>query len=333
METVRQNSKTTARVGIIGAGNIASRWDEVSTSMEAKTHAKAFSQTAGCQIVSILDQDTKRAEEAAQFWKIPHSTSKLSDFVAQDLDVICLCTPEAARLSILKDIPAKKGMVLICEKPLAATAQEAEGIVKLCQEKGWLLMVNFIRSFGQGFQELHKILQTQELGTLEKIIAHYGKGFRNNGSHMLQLILQLAGKPTQAKTLNTFPDDRSSTDDKTLDVQIQFSGLNAYMTANDHRDFTVFEVDLFLSQGRIQVSDRGNKIEVSKVIDDPVYPGYKILKKDRELSAGLKNHFSNLALEAIALWKKGSQDSSQIQSVLLTHHLIEELSKRGSYGI
>jgi predicted dehydrogenase len=339
MATIQASSKTIARVGIVGCGNIASLWDENKSgkgSAPAKTHAKAFSRFKKSQIVVFMDQDIRRAKKAAAFWKVKNFTDQIADVNSQKLDILCLCTPEVARLSILKQVTGRKGMVIVCEKPLASTIDEASAIVQFCKDRGWQLLVNFVRTYGEDLRVVRKMVEQRKLGAFEKIISNYGKGLRNNGSHMLHLILQLAGNPVSGSRLKSFPDERAETADPTLDLILNFAKgtetFSAYITANHHQSFNVFELDLFFNRGRIKISERGNKIEIFKSTSDKEYPGYKVLKVDKVLTKGLKNYFENLAQEAVNL-SRGTGQSALLEPVILSQQIIESIQQRGSYGI
>jgi predicted dehydrogenase len=324
MENQSIDQRTTARVGLIGCGQIASLWDELSPSAEAKTHAGAFAKDPRFQLAAFFDQDLDRATNASRFWKQGAAMSSFEEFLKMDLDVISICTPESVRLSILQKLPAQKPLVLICEKPLAGNLTEARDILALVQASKWKLAINYIRRYGAGFQALQKRLQQKEWGAIQKVIATYGKGLRNNGTHMLDLMNFLFGKAETVMWLGTVPDDRVQTDPTQDLLMTTASGVPIYMTAVDHNRYTLFEFQIFCEKARVRVFNRGETIQLELVEDDPKYPGYRILGPAQDLESGLKNHFENLASEAYELWTdRKKQSSSTAQAAVELIQLVD----------
>lgn len=325
MATTRKDSKAIVRVAIIGCGNIGSLWDESDSAGLAKTHAKAFATHPQATLVSMMDVSKVRAEKAASFWKVPHFTDSTAELLLQNPDIVCLCTPEKIRLSELEKIPEQAGLVIVCEKPLASSLEEASKIEALVKRKKWHFLVNYTRRYGDGFIELKKIIDAQVYGKIDKIICQYGKGLRNNGTHIVDTLNYLLGPATQPVLLRKISDDRA-TQDPTTDLSLQYSEAAAYLIGTDHRNYTVFEMDLHFNKGRVCVSDRGHIIETWKTVNDPVYPGYTVLQKDKVLASGLAKHFENMADRAVQMsFEKSHPDVSSLSSAIETLRLIDQM--------
>ncbi len=325
MATVRQDSKTAIRVAIIGCGNIGSLWDESPSADLAKTHAKAFATHPMTTIVSMMDSSKARAEKAASYWRVPHFTDSTAELLLQKPDIICLCTPEDVRLSELEKIPEQSGLVIVCEKPIANSLEEAARIEALVKIKKWHFLVNYTRRYGDGFIELKKIIDDQVYGKINKIICQYGKGLRNNGTHVIDTLNYLLGMATNPVFLKKVEDDRIN-QDATIDLSLQYPDATAYILGTDHRDYTVFEMDLHFKKGRISVTDRGHNIDAWKTINDPVYPGYTVLEKDKKIPSGLSRHFENLADRAVQLsFEKRHPEISSLSSAIETLKVIHQM--------
>jgi len=327
MENQSAHQRTTARVGLIGCGQIASLWDEqpqTSSNSNAKTHAGAFAKDSRFELCAFFDADLKRAQAAAGFWKKGVATSSLDELLKMDLDIISICTPESVRLSIFKQLPLTKPLVILCEKPLASNLSEAKEILALAQKSSWKIAINYIRRYGSGFQAIQKRMSRNEWGPVQKVIATYGKGLRNNGTHLLDLMNYLFGRAQSVSWLGTVQDDRVQTD-PTQDLLIQTeAGVPIYVTAVDHNLYTVFEFQVFFEMARLRVFNRGESIQIEMVEEDRKYPGYKILGSPRDLESGLQNHFENLASEAYELWKgQKTESSSTVQAAVQLIQLVE----------
>ena len=112
------NKKPIARVGIIGCGNIASILDEKSSASDfAKTHAKAYRQDLRFDLAALCDLNDSRLLTAQQAWSVKFATTRIEEFLAQNLDIVSLCTPVEMQLELLKKILEHKVKVVFCEKP------------------------------------------------------------------------------------------------------------------------------------------------------------------------------------------------------------------------
>jgi hypothetical protein len=74
-----------------------------------------------------------------------------------------------------------------------------------------------------------------------------------------------------------------------VDGVLRFQNAFIHLIAGDERLHSLFEIDLIFSNGRYQLVDSGLNLSISSVKEDPVFPGYKILKPNEFRSSTL-NH-------------------------------------------
>jgi predicted dehydrogenase len=94
------------------------------------------------------------------------------------------------------------GVHVLIEKPIAASIAEAESLVNAAAETGCILQVGHIERFNPAFQELSKVLKTEELLALE---AHRISPYSSRANdvsvvldlmiHDIDLLLELARSP------------------------------------------------------------------------------------------------------------------------------------------
>src|SRR5699024_517541 len=124
---------TVLKVGIIGAGGIA-------TSVHIRSYLNSGFEV---EIVGIADVALERAQEVAAEFDIPHVFSSYNElFDKIDLDAVSVCVPNKfhadASMSALK-----AGCHVLCEKPPAMNAEEAELMMKTAEEAGKILTYGF----------------------------------------------------------------------------------------------------------------------------------------------------------------------------------------------
>ena len=141
-------------VGIIGCGSVA-RWKYV----------KNLAEMSG---VSLRAFYGGRAEEFQQQYGAPGSAvcRDLAEFLArEDVDAVCICTPNNSHAEIaLAALRARKHV--LCEKPMAISAEDAVRMVETAEQMGVLLTVGHQSRFSPAAQALYRQLREGAFGSL-----------------------------------------------------------------------------------------------------------------------------------------------------------------------
>ncbi|NLL71268.1 MAG: Gfo/Idh/MocA family oxidoreductase [Epulopiscium sp.] len=189
------------KVGIIGAGSIS------------HFHTRAYQKLENVEVVAVCDLNEERAKAYAKEYHIPHVFTNHHDMLQmEDLDAVSVTTWNNGHAPISIDA-LKAGKHVLCEKPLAMNAKEAEEMVKVSKETGKLLMVGFVRRFGENTKLLKEAIEQNQLGDVyyakTGCIRRWGNpgGWFSDwkrsgggpvidlGVHMIDLVRYLNGKP------------------------------------------------------------------------------------------------------------------------------------------
>jgi len=93
-----------------------------------------------------------------------------------------------------------------------------------------------------------------------------------------------------------------------VDARIVFdNGTVATLTALDAERFSLFEMDIIGTRGRVRVVDSCNRLEHFWVGESDYYPGYRALRKEAEVSGDLGQALPN-AVENILSCLDGKSD-------------------------
>ena len=135
------------RVGIIGAGNIAT-----------SAHLPAYQElTDIVEVVAIADIVPERAQAAAEKYGIPHYFASVEELMANvDVDYIDICTWTAAHAPVCI-AAAKAGKNILCEKPLAATLEQGLAMEKAVKEAGVQFMLAVVTRYGAEQQKVREL--------------------------------------------------------------------------------------------------------------------------------------------------------------------------------
>ena len=115
-------------VGIIGLGRIACGLD-TPDGPEIRTHLKACLADGRFRVAALSDIDVDRARRVAQDWAPEAEAIPPGDFVGRRFDAVCIATPDDTHAGLLEALTRAPPRAVLCEKPLAVSARDAEGAV------------------------------------------------------------------------------------------------------------------------------------------------------------------------------------------------------------
>ena len=269
------------KAAVIGCGKIGS---ELSVDPllrgDVFTHAEAYSRCKGTTLVALCDSDPARLMAAGALWGTTGLYSNALELIAAEpIDVLSICTPTATHAEVLRNIlgGTNTPRAILCEKPLGLTLAESEEMAALAESKNVVLATVYMRRYANNFRALKAFIDKGGIGKLQAITGVYIKGTFHNGTHWFDMLRYLAGEVDFVSALNTLGETR---DDPTLDVALRLkSGVFATLRAADHTAYTVFEMELFGTGGRVRIVDSGFEIEVYTPQPSERYAGYVELQR------------------------------------------------------
>ena len=266
------------RSAIIGCGQIAGGYDEQAGSDEAvRTHAKAYQLQPATALVAVADEDRRRAREFSAHWGNPAVYTDAAQMLASvGPDIVSICTPDDTHADLLElclDCPSIKAVW--CEKPLTTEVDRAEAIVSTYAQRGVVLAVNYQRRWDPEMQRIKRALQRGELGNIQKVVVYYTKGICHNGSHAVDLLLDWFGPPGEMQVLGSHLDFVA--DDPTVDARLLLGDVPVYLIGADEREYSIFEMYILGTLGRVNVKNFGRETEWFRRQPDPLLEGYQEL--------------------------------------------------------
>lgn len=92
------------------------------------------------------------------------------------MDFVCIVTPNHLHFEPAK-LAMENGFHVVCDKPLALDADEAEVMVRIKEETGMLFALTHTYSGYPMVKEAKKLIQDSKLGTLRKVVVDYKQGW------------------------------------------------------------------------------------------------------------------------------------------------------------
>ncbi|MGI6715618.1 MAG: Gfo/Idh/MocA family protein [Eubacteriales bacterium] len=156
----------TVNVGIIGTGGIAG------------FHMAGYKANPNAKVVAVCDIDYEKAKRFAAAHGVPNVYADYNEMLAKEsLDAVSVCTWNAAHKA--PTIAAlNAGVNVICEKPMAMNQAEAEEMLEAAKKNNKLLMIGFVRRFGNDAAILKKFIDGGTMGDVYYAKATY---LRRNG--------------------------------------------------------------------------------------------------------------------------------------------------------
>lgn len=324
--------KQVAKAGVIGCGQIGSWLDERSYSRKSpKTHAGMYHALSQFELVALCDSNKERLAQAKSFWKCPNASTDLDAFLAQPLDIVSICTPPKDRDTLIQKVIAAGIKTIFCEKPLGEESKTIQHIQKMICQKSVQMPINYLRRYDSHLSEMALDIQKGKFGDIQKVVCHYGKGLKNNGSHMLDLLNLFFGTPKSVRAVGRLKDERMSSADPTISAILFYGKLQpfeVYLTAQNHQHFTTFEMDLFFNQKRIVIAEAGRKIKYYKITKDKDFANYLVLTQEAVVKNGMKETFLNAGLEVYQLWQgKKKKPTSTVQNSMELYKVIDAIKR------
>ncbi len=197
----------TVRIGIVGT----SWWIDTMFGPALQSHPQA-------EMVAICGRDQSRAAEMAAKYGIPQVYSDYRAMIAQsDLHAVVIATPDDLHHEIARHA-LDAGLHVLCEKPLALTAQQAWEMYAQAEAARVRHMVLYTYRWLPFFQYAHDLIDQGYIGRCYHCEFHYLGGYARHpeyswrfdqerangalgdlGSHMIDLARWLVGDITQVK--------------------------------------------------------------------------------------------------------------------------------------
>jgi len=130
------------KVGVVGVGHLG------------KLHAKLYNQVENAELVGVIDLDSEKAESIAKEFGCKKYDSV--DALFKDVDAVNIVTPTMSHHKIAVSAIKNKKHLFI-EKPVTATEEQAQDLIKLSKEHNCIIQVGHIERFNPAMLALEDV--------------------------------------------------------------------------------------------------------------------------------------------------------------------------------
>ena len=131
----------------------------------------SFAKSKNAKLVAVVSREKDKAARVARKFK-PSAHYSNAEYAAclanPEVSAVFVATPNGLHESFTVQA-AQAGKHVLCEKPLAATAEQAARMVEACRRNGVLLMTAYRKYFEPSTLYLKQLIQNGELGRIDVI--------------------------------------------------------------------------------------------------------------------------------------------------------------------
>jgi predicted dehydrogenase len=130
-------------IGVIGVGHLG------------KLHSKMFKEISNCDFVGVYDTNPEQAKSVADEFEV--KTFNSIDELLANVKAVSIASTTTAHYEVAKKC-FEKNIHVFVEKPITATIEEGEELVKLAKEKNLKFQVGHIERFNPGLLSLESFI-------------------------------------------------------------------------------------------------------------------------------------------------------------------------------
>ncbi len=231
------------RIAIVGTGGIAHE------------HMKAYLALADrCEVVALVDIIPGKAKRFMEEFHLQCDTYENHEDILdrKDIDLADVCTPPYVHASISINC-LRSGKNVVCEKPMAASLEECDAMIKARDESGKLLSIIAQNRFRKGIRDLKLLLDSNIAGPVRhaQVDSFWWRGHcyydlwwrgtwekegggctLNHAVHHIDMLLWMMGLPDKVTSvLANTAHDNAEVEDLSVSI-LQYPNALAQLTAS-----------------------------------------------------------------------------------------------------
>ncbi len=168
------------------------------------------------KLISVYSNNINRAKEISGKFSADNAFSDYDEFLSSNIDIVYIGSKNSDHYDqVIK--AANAGKHILCEKPMALNSNQAEEMVKICEEKGVMLIVNYLHRFHPIARKARELVNKGMLGKIVSISVSFNIDLAPNdnyrfkkefsgggalwdlGTHMIDLLRFFGGEIAEIK--------------------------------------------------------------------------------------------------------------------------------------
>ena len=318
------------RVALVGLGKIGWLADRDERRPQPRSHMSAWQFCPRAELVAVCDSNPQRmAHKHALDYTDVGDMFKL----AGPFDIVSVATPPGTHRAIVEACAAAKTPLVVCEKPLAGSVDDAQAMVDACRAAGTTLLVNHGRRFHPMIQAVKAELDNGRIGRPRSALAACSGGLWSGASHMVDLLRWFLGdvERVAGHRRGSCAEDGVEAG---YDAHLRFrSGATASLHAVDIRRYVQFALTVFGEEGILALDEAGLRARWGKADDSyPLAGGYRHVVADGGLEAAPTTFLGEMVAHAVAVLDGREVPCSTGEDGLAVVRILEALAESNDSG-
>ena len=270
------------KTALIGFGRMAAGYaDDLANAQwfPYATHAQVLREHPAFNWVAVVDPSLDARTAASSRWAVPVTAQSLSELPnADEIEIAVIATPPDTRSGFLDLLPSLRAVLV--EKPLGVDLFDATAFVEKCRQRGIPGAVNFPRRYDPDLRSLASSGLQKAIGQPQAVFGTYGNGLRNNGSHLVDLMDMLLGKPNNIRLIDGgryFVEGPIKGDSNFPFTMLWDNGLTAAIQPLSFSAYREVGLDIWGDTGRIQILNESLTLLTTPVADNRQLTGSREL--------------------------------------------------------
>ena len=249
------------------------------------SHAAGYTACERTTIVAAADVVEDNLNRVCSKWNIPNRYTDYREMIEKEApDIISIATRPGNHAEITA-FAAEQGVKgIYCDKPLCASMEEADAMVKVCEKNKVKFNLGTQRRYTPGYVKMREIVESGEIGERRSVIAYTSGAALWGYTHAADMLLFFAGD-SEAEYVqgnvevedSDFEDNRTEVDPAIVMGYVRFkNGTHGVSIPG-----SAYEFEVECTDGVVRSLNNGNRFQLRKQtgesneLGDVDFPSYE----------------------------------------------------------
>lgn len=295
------------------------------------SHAEAISTNERLELAGFVDTNPEALAHAKKLYPGTGIFCSTAEELYGTLvpDAVMIATDAHSHCFHIK-AAAKAGVKLIVsEKPISHSVEEAEEAIEVCKQYGSMLLINHMRRFDPLISSFKSYMRNEyvrdtAIGKIRSVVATFDNGLYHGGTHIVDLLRFFLGEVKAVSAVPRSQPAKCAEDDIIVDAILQFEHCNAMLYYFNSKEYALAEASFYGEKGSVHLRSMcGIKIEVIgagssmdySAYSEPDHSNKRIFGESRSFMTGTYDHIVK-CLDGVATPLCTGEDALQTLHVL-----------------